>query len=55
MKKLIPLILAFLVVAHHYYIHGVWFEWTDLNSHEMLAVLLLGVWIGLMINTRAHS
>lgn len=50
MEKMIPLILAFFVLVHHYYTHRKLLEWSGLDSHEVLAVFLLGIWIGLMIS-----
>jgi hypothetical protein len=28
--------------------HGVWLVWSDINSHEAVALLLIGIWLGLI-------
>jgi hypothetical protein len=29
--------------------HGVWLEWSDIDSHEAVALFLVGIWPGLML------
>ena len=50
MNKLvfIPLAVAALILIDHKRNHGVWFQWSDIDNHETVALLLIGVWLGLM-------
>ena len=45
----IPLAVAALILMDHKRNHGYWIDWADINNHDALALLLIGVWIGLMI------
>ena len=60
--KIILILLVILVIlvllVHHYYIHRFdsektltqkWFQWTDVNNHETIEVLLLGFIAGLLV------
>ena len=46
---LLPLAVAALILIDHKRNHGIWLEWSDINSHEAVALLLVGIWLGLMV------
>ena len=45
----IPLILAGVIMLHHYRQHDRLFDWSDIDSHEAIVIFLIGLWLGLLI------
>ncbi len=45
----IPLAVAALILIDHKRNHGVWLEWSDFDSHEAVALFLVGIWLGLIV------